>query len=109
MQVLSFKHAKQTSKNIADKNFKDIEDNKLFWRNVKSYFGDKGSNSTKITLVEKDMIITDKKQIANIMNEHFVAIRKKFSTKPSISSKDSDSDFFHDHISMRRSKKFIPK
>ena len=47
---------------------------KLFWKNVKPYFSDKCSNSKKITLVEKDIIITDEKQIANIMNEHFVSV-----------------------------------
>ena len=63
---------------FAKLNAKDVADNKLFfWKNVKSYFSDKGSNSTKITLVEKDIIITDKKQITNIMNEHFVSITRK--------------------------------
>ena len=41
---------------------------------LKPYFSDKGSNSKKTTLVEKDIIITDEKQIANIMNEHFVSV-----------------------------------
>ena len=40
------------------------------------------------------MIIANEKQIANIMNEHYVSITKKLSLKPSISSKDSNSDFF---------------
>ena len=86
-------------------NVTDVVDNKLFWKNVKPYFSDKGSNSTKITLAEKDMIITDEKQIANIMNEHFVSITKKLSLKPRISSKDSNSDFFHDHVSIKKIKK----
>ena len=62
---------------FAKLNVKDVADNKLFWKNVKPYFSNKGSNSTKITLVEKDKIIADEKQIANIMNEHFVSITKK--------------------------------
>ena len=55
------------------------------------------------------MIITDEKQIANIMNEHFVSTTKKLSKKPSISSKDSDSDFFHDHISIKKIKEIYPE
>ena len=47
------------------------------------------------------MIITDAKQIVNIMNEHFVTIIKKLSLKPRVSSKGSDSAFFHDHISIK--------
>ena len=65
-----------------------------FWRNAKPYFSDKGSNPTEITLVEKDMIITDEKEIANIMNKHFVTITKQLSLKPSISSKNRGLDFF---------------
>ena len=85
-------------------NVKDVADNNLFWKNVKPYFGDKGSNIRKITLVEKDMFTTNEKQIANIMNEHFVSITKKLSLKPTISSKISDSDFFQDHIIIKRIK-----
>ena len=55
----------------------------MFWKNVKPYFSDKDSNSTKITLVGKD-IITDEKEIASIKNEDFVSITKKFCLKPSI-------------------------
>ena len=50
------------------------------------------------------MIITDEKQIADIMNDHFVSIPKAFSLKPGILPKDPDSDFLHDHISMKKVK-----
>ena len=40
----------------------------MFWKNAKSHCSDKGSNATKITPVEKDIIITDEKQTVNIMN-----------------------------------------
>ena len=43
------------------------------------------------------------------MIEHFVSITKKLSLKPSISSKDSNSDFFHDHISIKKIKKIYPE
>ena len=55
------------------------------------------------------MIITDEKQIANIVSEHFVGITKKLILKPSISSKDSDSDFLHDHISIKKIKEIYPE
>ena len=61
---------------FAKLNVKDVADNKLFWKNVKPYFSDKGSNSTKITLVEKDIIITDEKQIANVMMSILLALQK---------------------------------
>ena len=90
-------------------NLKDVADNKLFWKNVKPYFSDKCSNSTKIRLLQKDIIITDEKQIANIMNEHFVSIAKKLSLKPSISLKNFNSDVFHDHISIKKIKDIYPE
>ena len=43
------------------------------------------------------------------MNEHFVSITKKLSLKVSISSKHSNSDFFHDHISMKKIKEIYPE
>ena len=80
-------------------------------------------------LVDKDIIITDEKQIvniidiyyykkgkfktwcflANIMNDHFVIIIKKLSLKPGISSKDSYLDFFRDHIGIKKIKEIFPK
>ena len=36
----------------------------------------KGSNSSKITLVEEDNIISDEEEIANIMNNYFVNVAK---------------------------------
>ena len=48
------------------------------------------------------MIVTDVKQIANFINERFVSTTKKLSLKPCISSKDPDSDFFHDLISIKK-------
>ena len=78
-------------------NVRDVAENKLFWKNVKPYFSDKGSNSTKITLV------------ANIMNENFVSITKRLSLNPSTSSKNSNSDVFHDHISIKKIKENYPE
>ena len=57
-------------------NVKQGSDNKLFWKSVKQFFSDKGSNSSKITLVEEDNIISDEEEIANIMNNYFVNVAK---------------------------------
>ena len=71
----------------------DIRDNKKFWKTIRPYFSDKGYNQTKITIVEKDSIITDKKKIANIT--------KNLDLKPSTVSNTSDIDevtkHFDDH------------
>ena len=41
----------------------DISDNKKLWKTTQPYFSDKGYNQTKVTIVEKDSIITDEKKI----------------------------------------------
>ena len=41
----------------------DVTDNKKFWRIIRPYFSDEGYNQTKITIVEKDSIITDEKKL----------------------------------------------
>ena len=46
---------------------KQVSDSKTFWKNVKPFFSDKGINSSKITLVEKNAVIVDEEKIANIM------------------------------------------
>ena len=42
---------------------KDLTDNQKFWKTIRPYFSDKGYNQTKITIVEKDSIITDEKKL----------------------------------------------
>ena len=41
----------------------DITENKNFWKTIRPYFSDKGYNQTKITIVDKDSIITDEKKL----------------------------------------------
>ena len=41
----------------------DITVNKKFWKTIWPYFSDKGYNQTKITIVEKDSIITEEKKL----------------------------------------------
>ena len=55
---------------------KQVSDNKHFWKSVKPFLNDKGSNSSKITLVEKNNIISVEEEIANIMNNYFINVKK---------------------------------
>ena len=48
---LSLLRKTKKTQHSAKLNVKDVADNKLSWKNVKPYFSDEGSNSTKITLV----------------------------------------------------------
>ena len=58
-------------------NIKHVSDNKLFWKSVKPFFKDKGSNSSKITLVEENNVISDEEEIAIVMNNYFINVTKK--------------------------------
>ena len=82
----------------------DITDNKKFWKTIRPYFSDKGYNQTKITIVEKDSIITDEKKIATLMNNYFINITKNLDLKPSALPNTSDNDeitkHFDHHISV---------
>ena len=53
---------------------RNITDNKQFWRNVKPLLSDKISESSKITLVNNNRIVSDDREICNIFNEFFVNV-----------------------------------
>ena len=67
-------------------NMKQDSDNKLFWESVKLFFNGKGSNSSKTTLVEKNDIISDEEEIANIMNNYFINVTKTLNLKKQLVS-----------------------
>ena len=60
-------------------------------------------------LVEKEMIITDENKLPILWMSILLALQKSYVLKPSIFSKDSDSDFFHDHISIKKIKEIYPE
>ena len=89
----------------------DVRDNKIFWKTIWRYFSDKGHNKTKITIVEKDSVITDEKKIAALMNNYFLNITKnldlKRSTAPNTSDLDEITKHFDDHISICKIKESL--
>ena len=87
---------------------KQVSDNKVFWKKVKPSFSDKGVNSSKITLVEKNSIIVDEKKIANIMNNYFINITKTLSLK-TLNKSQIDIDKFENHISIKKIHETFPE
>ena len=61
-------------------NIKQVSDNKLFWKSVKPFLSDKGSNFSKIMLVGENNI-SDEEEIANIMNNYFINVTKTLNLK----------------------------
>ena len=82
-------------------NIKQVSDNKLFWKSVKPFFNDKGSNSSKITLVEENNIISDEEEIANIMNNYFINVTKTLNLKKQLGLGRSGVNEFENHISIK--------
>ena len=62
---------------------KEVTDNKKFWKNIKSDFGKGDSNSEKILLLENNLIITNEKEIATIMNNFSLISRKNLDSMSS--------------------------
>ena len=48
-----------------------IIDNKIFWKTVKPLFSESQKDSRNIVLIEKENIISNNKNVANIMNDFF--------------------------------------
>ena len=51
-----------------------VADNKSFWKYIKPLFSDKSSNSNKITLVERDLILEKNDDIVEIFNDFFTSV-----------------------------------
>ena len=82
-------------------NMKQVSDNKLFWKSDKPFFNDKGSNSSKITLVEENNIVSDEEEIANIMNNYFINVTKTLNLKKQLGLVRSGVNEFENHISIK--------
>ena len=48
-------------------NIKDLTDNKKFWKTIKPFLSNKGLNSNKLMLREKDVVAADEKALATWM------------------------------------------
>ena len=87
---------------------KQVSDNKVFWKNVKAFFSDKGVNSSKIASVEKNSIAVDENKVANIMNNYFINITKTLNVK-TLNKNQIDIDKFKNHISIKKVHETFPE
>ena len=80
-------------------NTNQVSDNKLFWKTVKPFFSGKGSNCSKITLVEGNNL-SDEGEIANITN-YFINVTKTLNLKKQLGVGRSGVNEFENHISIK--------
>ena len=67
---------------FSDLDIKNITDNKAFWKSIKPYFSNKGLNSSSLILSEKNKIVANDQDIANIINNYFTGITNHLNLKP---------------------------
>ena len=81
-------------------NVKDINDNKKFWKTIKSFFSNKGLNTNKLMLIEYNNLISEESVLANTMNQYFTNITKQLNIKRSTQLKNLEDiiNYFHNHI-----------
>ena len=74
---------------------------KLFWKIVKPFSSDKGSNSSKKTSVEENNITSDEEEIANIMNNYFINVTKTLNLIKQLGVGRSGVNELENHISIK--------
>ena len=57
---------------------KCLTNNRNFWKTVKPLFSNKIYASSKTTLLENEVLVTDDKEVAEILNKYFVNITDSF-------------------------------
>ena len=65
---------------------KHLNDNRKFWNIIKPFFSEKGINSNKMMIIEKDKLLSEERSIAEVMNNYFIDISKNLNLKDSSES-----------------------
>ena len=95
------------------RSYKSFNIDKTFWKTVRPYFSDKGRKSSKITLVENNIIIADEKRVSELINKHFINITKNLNLiAPIIDTTDDIQSLtknYENHISIRKIKEAYPE
>ena len=63
---------------------KDLTYIKKIWEKIKPIYSNKRLNSNKLMLREKDVLISDEKALATLMNKYFVNIEADLNLKETV-------------------------
>ena len=86
---------------------KDVNDNKRFWKKIKSFFSDKGLQTNNIMFKDKNRLVTDSSIIANTFNNYFSNITNTLNLIPSMPKSKSLTDLlklYEDYFSVLKIK-----
>ena len=89
-----------------DLNIKNITDDRAFWKTIKPYFSNKGLNSSSLIVSEKNKIVTNDQDMAN-MNNYFTGITSHLNLKPDQINRSenlTNIENFKNHESIQRIK-----
>ena len=89
---------KAKKKYYKDLKLSGVNDNKKFWKKVKSLFGDKVKGNNVITFVEGNNFITDNKKLAQTFNEFFVNSVENFGIRSNFWSNLNPNNIDHKYI-----------
>ena len=100
MQFLSESFKKNKKEYFENINVKDINDNKNFWKTIKPFFSNKGLNTNKLMIIEKNNPISEESILANTMNQYFTSITKQLNLKksPQLKNLEDIINYYHNHI-----------
>ena len=90
-------------------NVKDINDNKKFWKTIKPFVSNKGLNTNKSMIIEKNNLISEESILANTMNQYFTSITKQLNLKASPQLREGEGDILHKQIETFMSNKLSNK
>ena len=87
---------------VRNPNVKNLNDNKKFWKKIKSFFANKGLASNNIVLKEKGNLITHNQKLANT---YFINITDTLQLKSPLKLLSQKLFFYENHDSIFRIKK----
>ena len=83
----------------------------IFWKIIKPFFSDKGMNSNKMMIIEKDKLLSEEGSIAEVMSNYFVDMSKSVNLKDSSESNVDNTGsncghllnnvLFEEHVSVK--------
>ena len=82
-QIFARTYTKTKSEYFRNRNIKDLNDNKKFWKKIKAFFSEKGFETNSIILKEKNELLTNSSTLANLFNNYFINITSTLKLKQS--------------------------
>ena len=86
---------------------RDLSNNQKFWKTIKPYFSNKGLNSNRLFLKEKGNLVSNEKQLANMMSNVCITITKDLELKEDNSSNPNTLKMFNAHPSPEKIRRNI--